>query len=389
MARHPTGGGEKAAFRRFVGRSVLAHQVDAALALDCDSVICLAAGMRQEIIACQHRAESGGARFQMIDSSRRLPGLVKADDELIVLADGLLPDFGVLADLLRDRPAILTFPDEPAVARGFERIDSTRAWAGAMRCRGASAEKLNDLSEDADAASSLLRFGLQSGIRTVSVDPAVLLDGRWTFNEPAEELAELEKQWIARHVKPVSFAAPGLAIAERMGLRMARDFAGGALERLPSYVAVGSGMLAGLAAWFGRPVIGLGLLIVMAVAAPIGAIFEKLGKAGRKQSARLSLVEALRWAGDALIVGLVAQASSPDSGWLRLFVPLILLGLLRLAEARAPLRWRALYADRILLLSGLLLAAILGQLQFFAALLSLLVLATLLLAPGDRELTTD
>lgn len=376
-AEHPSRAGERAAFRRFVGRSVLAHQVDIAIQLGCESILCLTGSLVSEVIACQHRAEAAGTRFQAIDGARRLAGIVRADHEVIVIADGLLPERAVLVEALADRPGVLTFPADIAVPRGFERIDGERAWAGALRCRGNAVEKLNDLPEDADPVASLLRIALQSQIQAQPMDPALVNEGRWTFDEPPADLAMREKRWISRHVQPAGFAAPGLAVAERIGLRLARDFAGGALERAPLYLAVAAGLLAGLAAAFDRPAVGLALSLVMAIAAPVGSVFERLGRAGRKIQPRFSIIELVRMASDVLVIGLVAQSSEAEPGWMRLFLPLMLLGLLRFGEAHGPMRWRAAYADRILLLAILLPAAILGPLKLVVAGLSLLTLLSL------------
>ena len=389
IAEHPGRKGSRAAFRRFVGRSVLAHQVDIAIQLGCESIACLTGSLVPEVIACQHRAEAAGVRFQAIDGTRRLAGMVRADHEVVVIADGLLPERTPLVDALSQKACVLTFPAELAVSRGFERIDGERAWAGALRCRGDSVEKLNELPEDANVIASLLRIALQSQVRPEAIDPALVTEGRWTFDEPPADLAMREKRWIARHVQPVSFAAPGLAVAERIGLRLARDFAGGALERAPLYLAVAAGLLAGLAAAFDKPVIGLALALVMAIAAPVGSVFERLGSAGRKTKPRFSIIELVRIASDVLVVGLVAQSSEAQPGWLRLFLPMMLLGLLRFGEGHGPPRWRAAYADRILLLAILLPAAMLGPLKVFVAGLSLLTLVSLFPRPRRPRITTN
>lgn len=389
LAENPTHKSERLAFRRFVGRSVLAHQVDIALALECESIIVLAGGLKPEIIACQHRAEAGGAKFQTVDNSRRLSALVTASDEVVVLADGLLPDRKTILADLASHARLLVLPSDPAVSNGFERIDAERAWAGAMRLRGSAIEGLAELPDDVDAFSALLRIALQSGISTKQIDPDLLAEGVWTVQESAQTRQDREKRWIGRYVTPVPFSAPGLAVAERMGIRLARDFVGGRLEKAPWFVATASGVLAGLAAFLGRPAIGLGLALLMVFADSIGDVFERLSRAGTAQPSRFSVAGAFRWVGDALIIGLVALASPAEGDWIRLFIPVILLGLLRLGERTGPIRWRAAYADRILLLTILAAAAFFGQTQLAAAVTSLIVLLSLFFDRDDEKLTSD
>ena len=50
LAEEPGRGSRKAAFRPFVGRSVLSHQIDCARALDCDMVLCMIRGLGPEAI---------------------------------------------------------------------------------------------------------------------------------------------------------------------------------------------------------------------------------------------------------------------------------------------------------------------------------------------------
>ena len=74
------------------GKSLARRQLDFALAAGCESVIVLGDGASAEAIALRHAAEAGGARFQAIRDSRGLLGAVRAEDELLALSPGLLPE---------------------------------------------------------------------------------------------------------------------------------------------------------------------------------------------------------------------------------------------------------------------------------------------------------
>ena len=86
-----------------------------------------------------------------------------------------------------------------------------------------------------------------------------------------------------------------------------------------------------------------------------------------------------------MLVILIALASPEDTGWLRLFVPAILFGLLHLGDRISVPRWRRSYADRVLLTVMLLPAVILGVTQPVVAVLSLAILVTLFLTSGPRD----
>ncbi|MCH2486625.1 MAG: hypothetical protein MK010_02635, partial [Erythrobacter sp.] len=143
LAEDPARPGRKAAFRSFVGRSVLSHQIDCARALGCDMVLCMIRGLGPEAITCQHRAERAGMRFRPIEDLRRLSSAIGANDSVVVIADGLAVDVETARDAIGERPAIATFPADIAVPLGFERIDSDRAWVGMMTLRGEMIERLS------------------------------------------------------------------------------------------------------------------------------------------------------------------------------------------------------------------------------------------------------
>lgn len=385
-AEHPDFPRERLAFRRFVGKTVLAHQIELAVALDCEQIICFASGVSQDMIACQKLAERAGARFSLIESNRQLAGLVTAADQLIILADGLLCDNTVALDHLGKQTAILAFPAEDAVPLGHERIDQNTAWAGVMHVHGSLAEKLNQLPEDSDPISSLLRIALQTGAKTMLMDDTLLKEGLWSLNEAPEVRTSREKAWFARLVTPAPYHAPGLAIAERVGLRLARDLMGGALERLPWLIAVASGIGAAGAVALERPLVGLGCALAMTTATAIGNVFERLSSGGKPSSAKWRIGTVIRLAGDVLIAGLLSATITAPIGWLKLFIPLVLLALLWMGERRGASPWRISYADRIILLSVLYPAAIMGfTLEAACALIAIVIAALYLVPNGTRD----
>lgn len=383
--------GERPAFRRFAGKTVLMHQIDCAAHLGCARVLCLANGPGPDLGAAKVYAERAGLRFEVVDSLVRLTGLVTADDEVILIADGVLPDCAALVGALAQRPAVLAFPTEPALSLGFERLDATRAWSGALRTRGESVARLADLPADCDLASTLLRIALQMGAGVVEIDPAPLAEGTWQRRVDRRTAAETEWRWITRQVQPASFAAPGLALAERIGLRWAHDLGGGRWARAPHLAALVAGVLATLAGLASWPLAGLGLLLLASLALAVAGIFDRVEGIGARPRGRGWLMPAAGWLRDGLLAGLLALLIAAEPGWIRAFLPLALVGVLRLGEATGRPPLRALFGDRILLLSGLLGAAWLGWTGAAVAALTIAAIAALFaqsLAPAGR-LTAD
>ena len=97
------------------GRSVAALQLELALRLGCERIVCLADGLNEGILPLLHRAEAAGASFHALAGARALSGLVKAQDELFIFAEGVVPDPPLVGELLGERSGIVALPAEAGV----------------------------------------------------------------------------------------------------------------------------------------------------------------------------------------------------------------------------------------------------------------------------------
>lgn len=372
------------AFVRIAGRSVLMRQLDLAIALGCERVACLCAGLSPDVIEVQHAAEKAGVRFNAIASSRSLSGLVKAADDLLVVADGLAFDGNVAVERLADSRRVLTLSAEDAVPSGFERIDRDRAWAGLMIVGGQSVEALAELPADIDPVSSLLRIALQNGARTSQIPTALMLENEWSIIGSAEQAENFEGKWLDKTVKPIGFAAPIAAMAERLAKLAVRR------HRKPlqtSRIAAGLGgmaLLAGASAvWFEYPVAGIGAALIawfaLRFSTALGEILATHNGGGGTSNKG-------RWIGpiaiDLLLIFAVSFAVPAFDRGEALFSAFTLLGLLRLYEyAGSDGRLRGvgtLLSDRGLLSAGLAAIVLAGvaipAIQIFAAVLMLAII---------------
>ena len=384
LDRDPRPGRMRPAFVPFAGARVIDRQLDLALSLGCEAVACMADGIGREVIELQHRAERAGAKFMALREPAKLSGLVTATDEILVIASGVLPDAATTERLLT-KPAVIAFPADIAVPAGFERIDPEFAWSGVLLTRGNLVERLVEMEPDIDVPSVLMRLALQSGTRLVPAERKLVDENDWTIDATREGLAARELRWIEAQREPVSFNAPGIAIAERAGTRLARDIVGGRGENGP-VVASGVFTLFSIAAGaLSMPAVGLALVTMAALFARMGRVVERVANKGQVAAKRSPLLKLLESSLDVIFILLIYLASSEESELTRVFVPLVLLGLLRLGERHGSEVWRRTYADRILLGFLLAPAAFLGFGAQAAAVIALLVLVTRFFGPFRKD----
>lgn len=382
-------GGDPRGFLAVAGRSVVQHQLECALALGCEKIACHAHGLPQDLLALQHLAEKAGASFQVIPGPRALSGMVRAADEVLVFADGLLPDCALAGKLLADRPSVLALPADEGIAAGFERIDRDYAWAGLLMVRGPAVERLADLPPDADPVAGLLRIALQDGTRIVPMAPGILAGREWGLVHSEEDAEDFENVWLGRNVRPASFAAPFLAVADRTATALMKrseglKFGGTAVQA----GAAGLGVLGGLAAWFWQPIIGMTLMAAAYFLARTGGALrsiEGLGRTPPQGRGRIS-----GWLGaalDILLAGIVGLASVPQDRGIAFLSAAVLLFTLHLGQ-RLPLRnWKIVLDDRILLAATLSIVAYFGHLNYALHILSALILVAILLDVRGSKLT--
>lgn len=369
------------------GRSVLAWQVALLQSLGVERVLCLAERTGGAILDLQHTVEAGGASFHALSGFAALPALVRAEDDLVILADGLVPDPAVVHALLGGEGtlhrAVATLPaDHPLAAahpEDFERIDAADHWAGVLAMRGAPVQQLADFPGDADAISLLLRIALQTGTPRRALAARELMPESWLLAGDAAAVEKHETALIARAAPSTDRRAPLSALAARVVRALAPD---GLAQGGPVAGALAVVLLLG-----GVAAAALGPAAAGLVAAGLGAFAAQVSLGFRALAARLrrevgpGRSHALAGAAVDALAALAAWfALSPLGAWqpLAMLGPVVI-GLARLA-AREGEGWvAALASDRASLLLLLALAAAFGWLPEMAACLAVGLLAALLL----------
>ena len=356
------------------GKTLARRQLDFALAAGCESVIALGDGGSAEAIALRHAAEAAGARFQAIRDGHGLLGAVRTDDELLVLAPGLLPEAPAALEALGKGRVMLVLPPGPGVAAGFERIDFERAWAGALVVGGAQIERLSDLPADVEPASALVRVALQAGVKERRLPDEALAAGSWAMLGEATAPAA-GQAWLKRHLP----GARPWALTKWLATGALRPLAGRllAVGRPVEALAAGTlAVLAGavLAAGYGLAPLGLAFVVLGAGLAQAALLLAGLRRAPfGPPPRRLSLPGILPCLVDAALVACAVFAI--EGPWLdRLFPPLVLLGALHI-QASGPSEWTDLPRDRGLIAAVLAVAAGFGLAEPAVMLLSLALIA--------------
>jgi hypothetical protein len=386
--RHSEEGALRAALP-LAGRSVIAGQAALLQTLGCERVLCLAETPGGTVLELQHMLEGEGVQFHALRGLSAIPALVRAEDDLVILADGLVPEPAVVRALVGgegDAPLqrmVATIPaDHPLAAahpEDFERIDAQRHWGGVLVMRGAPAQRLAEFPADADAVSLLLRLALQAGTSTRELAARELVPETWLLADSNAAVAQHEGALIAAAAPPADWRAPGTALASAAvralvprGLEQGPVIAGSA-----ALVLLLSGVMA---AAFGFAASGLALAGLGVLAVQVSHGFTALAARLRREAAEGRAGEVLAAAGDVLAGVTLWFGLAPFPEW----QPLAALGpvayaLARLAGRGGPTAFAAAASDRASLLLILALAAAFGLLPHALACLALGLCAALLL----------
>ncbi|AUX70001.1 hypothetical protein CHX26_11345 [Porphyrobacter sp. HT-58-2] len=379
--------GERRASLMLAGRSVLAWQVALLQSLGVERVLCLCDRRDREVLQLQHMVEAGGAAFHALQGFAAIPALVRSEDDLIILHDGLVPDptvvralVGAGSELQRmvagipsDHPLATTYPED------FERIDAARHWAGLLVMRGKPVQQLADFPADADAISVLLRLALQAGTPCRELTADNLAPESWLLAESAAAVVRHEQALIAAAAGPADWRVPSAALAGRLVRALApRGLVQGGL--IAGSVALALLAAAVLIAVFGAAFAALGVAALGSFAARVSLSYASLSAALRRVEARPRAGDVLKAGADLLVAANLWFALAPWPEWQPLAVlgPLTI-GMARLTERSTASPVLAIASDRVCLLCALALATAANLLPEAIACLALGLLAGLLL----------
>ncbi len=328
-------------------------------------------------------------KSSLISGPRGLLGLVGANDELLVIADGLVPSNAAAAAAVTNGNCVLAFPVDAGIAAGFERIDLNYAWAGILMMPANLVERLTQLPSDCDTVSTLLRIALQGQVPIRNLSETLLTKNRWALIESGQRLAEFESEWLLQHLTAPGKFSPGRTLAGAI-LRTLGSFVFDGRFRPWLPLAAGSlcAVLGVVFAWFGHGAIAIAACGIGWLLTELGTSVERVLQSGLMAGkSNLRALKPLAWLLDLCLIASLALLLS-GSPLDRAFAPLVLLALVHIgAEIFGP-DWGELMQDRLLLALVLAAAALFGLLLPTIQLLCVVLLMVLLgIVRGKLRLT--
>lgn len=378
--------GSRRALMSLGGRALIAWQMDLAKALDCERLLVLSEGDTAIQAKVDELAQSAGMDIEYIGGPRHLLGKVTADQDILVLADGLLVDPELALASLGKGRAVATLPDYPAVEHGFERIDPQYAWAGLLLMKGQAAEQLAEMPADGDTVSLLLRLALQHGTRRIELDEMHLGTGEILLARTPENLEIREKSLLDHSRSKTNWQAPGEAVAAHIARALAPD----ALARGPHFsLGLGIALMSGalIASYFDNLLPGFVLLALGVFAIAISQALRYLRARLHGQLANRRLSMFINAMVDASFVMALAFASGETSLIGAIFVPAMLIGLWRMAAALSAPGIRPFWRDRTVLAVVLLLLVSFLDLGLALPVICLALLGFCLISEASARLT--
>ncbi|MEP1422744.1 MAG: hypothetical protein ABJK59_13330 [Erythrobacter sp.] len=387
-ANERTRNGELRAAQELAGRSVLEWQVDLALKLSCERVICLCMTPASElIIAQQQRVEGAGASFHALRNHLQLTNLVRDEDQLFVQLDGLIIDQDALDEdlepagelqntifeLSADHPLSTGYPSD------FQRIDKETHWGGVAVLPGDSAVALKEMPDDADAVSVLLRVGLQSRVPRENVPVSLLENNQWILASDSESLELRGKALMEANLPHANWAGPGSAIATSI-IRLTPGRWFGAGSEISAGLGIAGLVIAAGLAGIGYDAAAIALASMSAFAAALSNGSAKL-RSG--VSAQTGVKTSMGWMTPmhiALVcLVLVIANLKPDDWQVSVSIPLFAIGLSYLAGDEKRKGLRPFWRDTTLHLAFFAVCTAFGHLQTALLAFSLVALLQLLL----------
>ena len=382
-----TASGELRAGLQLAGRSVLSWQIDSLRDLGCERILCLCEGPSDAILAAQREVEKAGIEFHAIRNNLQVSTLIRADDDIVMMCDGLVIQRDPVRALAFDDEklvrAIATLPSSHRLAEDFpadfQRIDRDRSWAGFALIRARQVQALADLPPDGDAMALLLRLALQAREPCLNLDDKLPDGAAWLLANDAAALGEHERALIASALNDQSDRALSTRLATTLVRRIApRWIDHGAVGTAAAAIAL---LLSGIGlALSGFGVAGTILAMFGLFAAELCDAWERLRVGLRSDVGSARFAHVLQ--GVSLAGAAIALAVAPGAAGLSLTqagLPLIALGVATIAASGSGSRSAVFWRDRVLHQAIFALALGFDALEQGLVLFSLLAIAQLML----------
>ncbi|MDG6078234.1 hypothetical protein E3U23_03405 [Erythrobacter litoralis] len=342
-----------------------------AIALQCQRIVCFASGSHGTLQKLADRLHASQVDFVVALSTPDLVSKLPIDGELLLFEEAVFPEERLLEELSHS-PFVAAVNSEVGVPIGYERIDPQWAWAGVLMAPSAIARSFVNLPSDVAPVPTLLRLALQNRVPIKPIDSALIDCGYWMRESTAVDLRDKEKRWLTSQARETDIWAPCLFMAERVGLRLARDVISTRYERGPTLVCAILLVLAcalGSIGWFATAFATIALAFIS------GRCGETIAHLTNQDDRGFRFLSS---AAEIVICGLIFLSAPMIYGFTRVFVSLMLFAVLILAKAKAQTPISSLARDTALLAITLSLGQLAGSSFVVAAILCGIVTANLI-----------
>ena len=355
------GHGPIALLPMFAG-SLLDLQIDAAQRFGCEKFIFHCPVTHGALLQKIDAMKQQGLDAEYVRSPSDLVQYASEQDNIIYIADGILPNAEIVEQLSGPQQELLFTVLHADEYQEFERIDLNQRWLGIVSLNAARLTAMIDIPDDWEIGSALLRTAAQT-----DCPRAIISDRRMGAGAIAHVQSEISAgQFTRRKLKEMT--AKGDNFLNRFLLRPLTKRILPKLwkhERAPLYLGIftlTAGLSAIFAAAFGYPIVSLALLFVGSIAQFVRTSMVQFNNAVKMRD---WIALALNLLAATAVTILVVKASSAATLAPNMVISTILLAHLLLSRSGAmDVRLVLAKPDMRLALLGLLAASIFGQLTF-------------------------
>ena len=240
---------------------IVDHQIQMAQSLGAEKILLISANMPGPLLQHIDMLKQYGQDIQIVRNGADIAGFAEDEGNLLFLGDGILPS-GDVPEMLSDARSemILVVENSDQFAK-FERVDLEHRWLGVAVVKMARLKEMQEIPDDWDFGSALLRTAVQAECHREVVTEEQMENGQLFALDDTDTVEEYVK--FRLHQKS---GIPGNFL-ERFATWPFAVWTARKLETVPNsgqYLGVATillGFFAGITAWFEWAIPALCLLI--------------------------------------------------------------------------------------------------------------------------------
>lgn len=240
---------------------IVDHQIQLAKSLGVEKILLVGASMSGPMLQHVDMLKQRGEDIQIVRSGTDIAGFADDSGEMLFLADGILPSPEVAEKLADEHSEMILVAENSDRFAEFERVDLAHRWLGVAVLKTARLKEMDEIPDDWDFGSALLRTAVQTQCRREVITEEQMDKGQlFALGDPEAVDDYVRFRLHDKSGSPRNFL-------ERFGTWPLAVWTTGKLESVPNSgqylggVTILLGFFAGITAWFDWAIPALGLLI--------------------------------------------------------------------------------------------------------------------------------